>query len=392
MGRGEMGTVRRCVLRALLVLPALLVPAAPAHAVSVAVVGPQQIVYDWDTMRCDQTDLPDGPVQAFRDASGRIQLITPPTRRMIGPDFDSLTRDCQTFLTAQHDPDPAHFNDLKWLAGTYTENGIDVYALLHVEYHGLEHPGGCPGGIFQRCRYNGVSLAVSHDGGESYSAPATDQIAALPYRSVPDAGRYGFFSPSNIIKRGSYYYSMLLSTGYLGQDSGVCLMRTQDLSDPTSWRAWDGASFSGRFKNPYYERVEQENQLCEPVSPDQILQMERSVVFDTALNKYIVTGVSGKFDPSSNQVVWGIYFSLSDDLIHWSTRQLLLQTKTLATHMCGDPDVLTYPSLIDRDSTDRNFRVTDNTMDLYYTIVHYNQACQATLESDLARVPIQFSP
>jgi hypothetical protein len=394
MKRGVIGKVRGFLLRAFLVaVPALLVPAGPALGVSVSIVGPQQMVYDWDTMRCDQFDLPDGPVQVFRDASNRIQLLTPPARRMIGPDFDHLTRDCSTtFIAANHDPDPAHFDDLRWIVGTYTENGTDIYALVHVEYHGTEHPGGCPGGVFNRCRYNGVTLAESHDGGETYTAAPTDFIAALPYRSVPDAGRYGLFSPSNIIKRGSYYYSLLLSTGYLGQDSGACLMRTQDLNDPLSWRAWDGASFSVQFKNPYYEKVEPENQLCEPVSPDQILQMQRSVVFDTALNKYIVTGVSGTFDPGQNKVVWGIYFSTSDDLVHWSDRQLLIQTPTLATHMCGDPDVLTYPSLIDRDSTDRNYRITDNTMDLYYTIVHYNQACQATLESDLARVPIQFSP
>jgi hypothetical protein len=49
---------------------ALLLPAAPALGVSVSVVGPQQVVYDWNTMRCDDGDFPDGPVQAFRDAAG----------------------------------------------------------------------------------------------------------------------------------------------------------------------------------------------------------------------------------------------------------------------------------------------------------------------------------
>jgi hypothetical protein len=398
MGGAVTRGARRSILEglALAIACALLLPAAPALGVSVSFVGPQQVVYDWATMRCDDGDVPDGPVQAFRDAAGQIQLITPSSvsKRMIGPNFDSLVRDCRILLVSSRDADPAHFDDVNWIGGTYTENGTDIYALVHMEYHGTEHPGACPGQIFNRCRYNGVTLAESHDGGSTYTettAPS-DLIVALPYRSVPDAGRYGFFSPSNMIKRGSYYYSMLLSTGYLGEDSGACLMRTQDLNDPGSWRAWDGGSFGVRFKNPYYEQVEPENQLCEPVSPDQILQMQRSLIFDTALNKYIVVGTSGKFDQARNQVVWGIYFSLSDDLVHWSTRQLLMETETIATHLCGDPDPIAYPSLIDRDSSDRNFRITDNTMDLYYTVIHYDAACQQTAQRNLLRVPIQFSP
>ena len=61
-------------------------------------------------------------------------------------------------------------------------------------------------------------------------------------------------------------------------------------------------------------------------------------------------------------------------------------------HTCGGPDVGVYPSLIDHDSTDRNFRITDDTVYLYYTLMHYNAACMLTLDRDLVRVPVQFSP
>ena len=58
----------------------------------------------------------------------------------------------------------------------------------------------------------------------------------------------------------------------------------------------------------------------------------------------------------------------------------------------GGPDAAAYPSLVDPGATDPNFRVTDDTVDLYYVVLHYNAACQVTNDRDLVRVPIQFSP
>ena len=58
-----------------------------AQAVSAVVTGPQEVVYDYTTMRCDDIDISDGPVQAFRDSTGRIQMLTPngQGRRLVGP-------------------------------------------------------------------------------------------------------------------------------------------------------------------------------------------------------------------------------------------------------------------------------------------------------------------
>src|SRR5687768_18191539 len=48
--------------------------------------------------------------------------------------------------------------------------------------------------------------------------------------------------------------------------------------------------------------------------------MQRSIVFNTQLNKYILTGVSAKFDSVRGEDVTGFYYSVSDDLIHWSEK------------------------------------------------------------------------
>jgi len=395
-GRGSKGRAALAGVQAVAALAILLALCPQARATSVAVTGPGEVVFDWTTMRCENLDIPDGPAQPIRDSLGRIQVVTPSfsSRRLIGPDFDHLTRDCSRILfNSDRDPDPAHFDDAHWLRGLYTENGTDIYALVHNEYHGFEHPGGCPTGS-SKCVINGVTYAYSHDSGDTWSQPPPPSsfVATLPARVSPDIGRFGFFSPSNPIKRGSYLYSMMITTGNKGEDSGVCVMRTKDITDPTSWRGWDGGSFSVRFTNPYYETMVPEQQhLCEPVSPDQILQMQRSVIYDTYLGKYVVTGTSFDYDPAQSRYVRGFYFSTSDDLVNWTQRQLLMEGSTPNTYQCGQPDPVAYPSLIDQTSSDPNFRIAGRDLYVYFTQFHYDQLCHQTLDRDLVRVPIEFS-
>ena len=369
-----------------------------ARAVSVTITGPQETVFDWTTQRCDDSDIPDGPVYALRDSLGRAQLIMPSyaTRRMIGPDFDHLTRDCTPIFTSLVDPNPAHYSYLQYLNGTYTENGRDIYALLHDEWHGWEIPGACPAGPGKRrCGVGGITFAVSHNNGDSYSQPAPPDnfVATVPPRPTVDDGRTGLFQPTAPVKLGNYFYSIALIGAVGDQDAGACALRTRDVTDPASWRGWDGTGFGVHFRNPYYESLRPAIvNTCEPISYENILAMTRSVTFNTVLNKFVLTGSAVKFDPASSQNIYGFYFSLSDDLVHWSMRQLLMQIPSATSHVCGGPDSGSYPALIDPDATDPNLRITDDTVDLYYSVQHYNAACQITQDVDLVRVPIQFSP
>ena len=370
-----------------------------ASAVSISITGPEQVVYDYSTMACESADHPDGPTRALRDSLGRIQLMQSAIvmRRMIGPNFDSLTHQCTPVAFSAHNEDPAAYDDNQWITAMYTVNGKDVFALAHNEYHGQWHPpGACPGNVFRNCHWDTVTFFSSANNGDSYSHPPgpANLIASMPYRYIPDAGRHGFFGTSNIVSKDGWYYVMLLTTpGYKQQKDGVCLARTHDLADPASWRAWDGATFSVRFVNPYRESPEPiGSHVCEPVSNDEILEMNRSVTWNTYLNKWVLTGTSGKYDPALSRVVWGFYFSLSDDLIQWTPRQLILETETIQTYVCGDPEPMHYPTLIDPDSTDPNFGTTDQTAQIYFTRIHVNAACQITPDRDLLRIPVQFSP
>ena len=49
-----------------------------------------------------------------------------------------------------------------------------------------------------------------------------------------------------------------------------------------------------------------------------------------------------------------------------------------------------YGSVLDPDSTSRNFETSGRHPYLYFTRLHY-KACVQTLDRDLVRVPIQFS-
>src|SRR5204863_8481818 len=64
-----------------------------AQAVTVTVTGPEEVAWDYDTMRCVDYYWPDGSVKAFRDSTGRLQL-TAPFLRLTGTTFANLTTNC----------------------------------------------------------------------------------------------------------------------------------------------------------------------------------------------------------------------------------------------------------------------------------------------------------
>jgi len=44
-------------------------------AITVKIIGPEEVVFDWSKDACESNDFPDVPARAFRDAWGRLQLI-----------------------------------------------------------------------------------------------------------------------------------------------------------------------------------------------------------------------------------------------------------------------------------------------------------------------------
>lgn len=393
---------RLTVLSLAAILAGLVILSELREAETVKVMGPEEIVFDWSQSACDPDDIPDTPARVFRDAQGHVQLIASHyiNRRMSGSDLDHLTRDCTVIMSSHYDPDPAEFNDREWLHSFYTVDGTEVFALVHNEYQGHTHPGQCPSGEYFECWYNAVTLAVSNDGGESYdhARPPTHLVASIPYRYEPDSGRTGLFQPSNIVYDATdgYYYALTRVEQYGAHPRGTCVMRTTDLADPTSWRAWDGTGFDVQFVDPYLEVDEpSQGDTCQPVSYDKIGAMVESLTFSTYFDRYLLVGTGAPRDrnrskvDSEGEAVSGIYYSLSDDLIHWTSPKLIMEIETRSTYHCGDLDPVAYPSVLDANSSSRNFETTGKQVYLYFTRSNY-ESCQETLDRDLIRVPIEF--
>ena len=362
----------------------------------VEITGPEEVVFDWSQEACRPSDVPDTPARAFRDDQGRVQLIAShyTNRRMTGPDLNHLSLDCSVTMPSHEDPDPSIFDDREWLHSIYTPDGTKVFALIHNEYQGHTHPGRCPTGEYIECWYNAVTLAVSTDGGTSFhhTAPPTHLVASIPYRYAPGSGPVGLFQPSNIVRNPAdgYYYVLLRAQRYQAQPQGTCVMRTTDLAKPRSWRAWDGFRFNIRFIDPYLEPNEEpQEHVCQPVSYQKIQLMVESLTFNTYLDRFLLVGtavaqeVGGKMNS-------GIYYSTSDDLVHWTPRKLITEVENRNTHECGEPDPVAYPSVLDPESTSRNFDTTGKRAYLYFTRYNY-EACRETLDRDLVRTPIEFS-
>ncbi len=367
---------------------------AQAGLPTVRVAGPEQVVFDWSTDACGPLDYPDAPARAFRDVEGRTQLIAShfDNRRMVGPDLDQLTHECDVIMDSGRNADPARFDDREWIHSTYTLDGKTVYALVHEEYQGQQHQAGCGPSDYRTCWYNAVTLATSDDAGDTYGqGPATGLVASIPYQYEAGAGPVGVFNPSNIVRnpKDGYLYALVHTRPYRAQGWGTCVMRTTDLADPSAWRAWSGRSFSVRFIDPYTNTTaDPKAHVCKPVSTRQIGALYSSVTYNTQLKAFVLVGMVEDEEGGSGN--GGFYYSLSQDLVKWSKRRLLMSGHIPSTGICAEDRPIAYPSILDADSAGRNFEFSDGSSYLYFTRFHFD-GCSMTSDRDLVRVPITSS-
>lgn len=363
-------------------------PRPGPRAIDLNVTGPAELVFDWTTQRCEDLDIPDLPARAFRTADGQAHLISAHfvNRQFVGQDLDHLGHPCSVVLESDFNPDPAAFDDYEWIASTYTTDGTTVYALVHDEYHGWEHPGECAATSYTAaCWYNAITLAVSTDAGQTYvDRTAPRLVASVPYPYVPNTGPDGIFTPSNIVHddRDGYYYALAYvdrRDSYIGN----CVMRTKNLADASSWRAWKhGFPFTMSFVDPYGPNPSPTDHLCNPPSSSEPRDLQPgSLTYNSVARQWLLVGQA--FD--------GAYYSLSTDLISWRPPKLLFHAQTTWNYKCGDPDPIAYPSLIDPSSTSLNFDRSGKTAYLYFTQFHY-AGCMQTLDRDLVRVPVSVKP
>jgi hypothetical protein len=161
---------------------------------------------------------------------------------------------------------------------------------------------------------------------------------------------------------------------------GVCVMRTQTLPDPTSWRAWDGAGFNLQMADPYTGPA---LQWCTQVLSGGV---NGSLTFNTYLNEYLLVS-----DVAAG-IGCGTVFVTSSDLIHWSAGAWLRAEYSpfpgTGGAACAPPAAVSangYSSIIDHADTTTNFEKSGQTPYLYYT--RFNPT-GGGLNRDLVRVPL----
>ena len=377
-----------------------------ASAIKVVVTfGAKEVVFDYTTDHCPDLvvpgkpplflDSPDQPTRFVRAEDGSLVLING-LYFSRGKDFESLKRDCSQppFVTAYLSTPESYQND-EMLWSVYRE-GDRWHGLIHNEFHDPVASTCRPGDLSPSnpCWYNSITYAVSTDGGRSFSKPNAPAhvVAPAPIAWVPpteQASYYyseGYYSPTNIVRGNDGYYYALMSATPVPLEGGWCAMRTPQLGDPASWRAWDGTGFNLRMTSPYV--TGSAAPACQPLQKN---MASGHLVYSTYIGRYVQVAQSQQW--IGGRMVCGIYFSLSSDLVHWSEEQLLAETNAFegCSLTPGDPDVLEttrqmYSSIIDHADTTINFERTGANAYLYYTRLN-----DGGLDRDIVRVPITFT-
>jgi hypothetical protein len=368
-------------------------------ALSVKPTGPMETVFDWSRDSCVKSHVPDAPARAFRNADGEVRLVIShnDNRVHVGRSLDEVARDCTVVHEAHRSPNLRDFDDLTWISGIYTRDGQTVYALAHTELRGERTRGQCPAGSYSACLLNTVTGLVSQDGGRSFR-PADNGgrppvVATLPYPYPVDRlARVGYANPTNIIEREGWFYAFMFADGYKAQARGNCLIRTKNLEDPTSWRAWNGRDFSVRFVDPFRDAVQDpEAHVCAPVASHIVNRMIGGLVTHRASGAVIAVFGDKRQLPDGRHVE-GIFATTSKDLLTWSEPSLIMKAQLLWDIACGDAEAFFYPSLVDPAARTMSFEDFGDRGYLYLARYQNLKNCKVTWDRDLVRVPVSIQP
>eukprot|EP01052_Picozoa_sp_SAG31_P009651 SAG31_NODE_511_length_14722_cov_14.770499_17_plen_390_part_01 len=210
--------------------------------------------------------VPDIPARTFMGPDKRVRMIVGSTSYfpMSGPSPLNQTRSCKCSFNKTADPNPADYAANEYLDSPIAFPNGTVVSLVHTEFPGNKYnqSGGpaepyCTVASYPTCWTVSIGLAVSHDWGLTFShphPPPRHLVAAVPYRYNQSQLASGWGDPSNILRHPSdgFYYAAIWNRHQVGaQAPGICIIRTRNLLEPSSWRAWDGSSYSVAFADAY---------------------------------------------------------------------------------------------------------------------------------------------
>ena len=206
------------------------------------------------------------------------------------------------------------YNNRTWLYGCHAIED-NVYALCHHEwYESMITVGGIKGFNSRgdnRDWINAVVWLKSTNGGASWSNWPTansERCVLIPEPSSVKPSLtclYGFFHPSNIVKEGTYYYSFVdirtttNTTGDVLSNSGICLIRTDDLTTPLGWEFWNGTGWTTISHSSYQGNSGQlpfiffASGSINPYETGPDVHMGQNLRYHVPTSKWIIFGSSG---------------------------------------------------------------------------------------------------
>ena len=187
-----------------------------------------------------------------------------------GADFGSFKRDCsRPVLESADRRTPESYENREWISAVYRE-GNRWHALISNEFHDAVastcQPGDPSAGQPLLVQL-GHATRCPRTAPDTFSKPLAPAhvVAPPPYVWVPPlpgaSPNAGWASSSRVTSRrrtivrkdDGYFYGVvgLIPSKANPPTYETCLIRTDRLDDPTSWRAWDGSGFNLRMTSPY---------------------------------------------------------------------------------------------------------------------------------------------
>jgi hypothetical protein len=316
--------------------------------------------------KCGIIDVPDIPARIYAQGKDKVHMIEGSTHfyPMSGPSIFNFTRGCTPAWNMTGNPDPAMFSGDEFLDSAIAFANGTIVSLIHTEFPGNLY-GNCSDGLsYPYCFTVTIGLAISHDWGQTWNharPPPYHLVAAVPYVYNETQLAYGWGDPSNIVldPNDGFYYVAMWNKNQVGlQKPGICIARTKNLMDPSSWRGWDGEDFTTSFVSPYDldPQASKKPHICAPVENLPPLCGAFSLVWSVYLEKFVAT--LGCFE----EMLKSFYLSTSDDLIHWSPIQPFYSADKVPANVKKMITSIAYPAFLDPAAPDKYSDIN------YYTI------------------------
>jgi len=345
-----------------------------------------EVVYDYQTQRCDWRTIPDSPARAYRREDGSVVLIAAHFRNRIleGSSFDDLRPNCTVLSQGNESANPEDYDDRFWIQSLIPLGNGRILGLASQEYSGIRHNGVCEKGSKKpSCWYLALVALEADDRDFSFKLlPRRERLIAGSNKPFdPSINAAGFLTLTNTVFDGEYAYFIAWTEDAAEPGGrGNCLFRAPRRNLESGWQMLSGGEFVSPPK-PYPVNGGSPVQAkCDRLGGSDMLGKVRSLVWLETKQAWLVvwsTRVNG---------AGGIYYSTSRDLRNWSPAALLAPLEP-PWGSDGNGTFYDYPSVIDHNSESPIFQTVGGSFHLYLTRLNWEQD-HKRMDRDLVRFKV----